>query len=95
MPRPQTNGEEPRNGLFALRVIRNAEQIEVNFLQNGDETLLFAANPAATCISTQVKFVGAKSFRPAWGAGEAAVEGETLAVTLEPYSIQIWEVARD
>jgi beta-galactosidase len=73
----------------------DAEQIEVNLLKNGDETLLFAANPAATCIDTRVKFAGAKSFRQAWGKGEVAVEGDTLALTLEPYSIQIWEVARD
>jgi hypothetical protein len=57
--------------------------------------LVFAANPAATCVDTQVQFAGAKSFRQAWGKGEAAVEGDTLALKLEPYSIQIWEVARD
>jgi beta-galactosidase len=73
----------------------DAAEVEINLLKKGDETLLFAANPAAMCIDTQVQFAGAKSFHQAWGKGEAAVEGDTLALKLEPYSIQIWEVAHD
>jgi beta-galactosidase len=57
-----------------------------------DRQLLFVSNPTPDRVSTQLEFVGARRFGPAWGSGATRHAREGLDVQLEPCSIQVWEV---
>lgn len=70
-------------------------QIRLVVQTNQDHTLLFIANPTGLHRETVVRFPGVLHLQRIWGeAWNCSGEGE-LALKLEPYTVEIWEVSRD
>jgi beta-galactosidase len=88
-------------GAVVAEVLPRAEfrvddpRLEVVPHRDASRTLLFVSNPTAECVSTRVRFDGSRRFTSAWGAPSGAVDAHDLfEVSLNGYTIQIWEVER-
>jgi hypothetical protein len=71
------------------------EQVKLVAQKNEAYTLLFVANTTHSVREMVLRFPGVRSFRKVWGeacycAGEGAV-----AMSLEAYTVQIWQVLYD
>ena len=69
--------------------------IALTLWRNGGQTLLFAANPTAQQISTSLNFDGKSTLRSVWRSEEVMGGNGSIALTLAPYSVRIWEAGRD
>lgn len=73
----------------------NQPQIDLTVHTRGQQALLFAVNPTAQPITTELSFDGPHTFKPAWG-GKAQLQGDSMvSLTVPAYSVQIWEVGHD
>jgi beta-galactosidase len=70
-------------------------QIQLTFHKNKEHRLLFVANPGELQRETVIRFPGKRRLRKVWKE-ECNRSGEgTIALQLEPYTVQIWEVLHD
>jgi len=69
----------------------DGERVEVAAHRSGKRSLLFAANAGREPAEVEITFSGSRKFRGLWRA-EDAEANEALGVSLEPYSISVWEV---
>ncbi len=70
-------------------------QAQVVVQKNAESTLLFLANPTSLQRETALRFSGSRRLKRVWGeACHCSGEG-AIAVQLEPYTVQIWEVLHD
>jgi beta-galactosidase len=83
----------PNLGLPPVEYQCNQPSIEVNVLRHNGTTLLALANSAAQALDAQVTFVGARTFRAAWGDEREMQAADCTVLALPAYSIQIWEVS--
>lgn len=70
------------------------DDMQVRLVQqtNKDHTLLFVANPTASPRKTIIHFLGTHRLQRVWGGACAFVGEGEIPITLEPYTVQIWEV---
>lgn len=70
-------------------------QIQLILQKNAEHTLLFVANPGELQKETVIRFPGRRRLRKVWKE-ECNRSGEgAIALPLEPYTVQIWEVLHD
>jgi beta-galactosidase len=60
-----------------------------------DLSLLFAANPTAESLVTNLSFTGTQTFKPAWPSAPELTGTDSATLTLPPYTVYIWEVSHD
>jgi beta-galactosidase len=67
--------------------------VELAIHHGGSVTLLFAANPTDTPITSQFLFEGRRTLTPVWGDGPALGGEGAIEVILPAYSVAIWDAA--
>lgn len=70
-------------------------QVQLVLQKNAEHTLLFLANPTACPRETLLRFSGSRCLRSVWGEPCNRSEEGAIAMQLEPYTVQIWEVLHD
>ena len=70
------------------------ERIEIAVHRSAKQCLLFAANAGEEPAEAKIKFSGRRKFHGLWRA-EDTEANEALGVSLEPYSISVWEVQQN
>ena len=74
----------------AFRAENQTVQLSVH--TRGGQTLLFAANPTAITITTNLTFAGCRTLTGIWGPpGRVQGNGE-VAVSVPAYTVRIWDV---
>jgi len=73
------------------------DNVQILLIQQkyASHTLLFLANPTAQHQETAIHFSGPRRFTNVWSEFFSCCEHETMALELEPYTVQIWEVHHD
>lgn len=60
--------------------------------RNGERQILFVANPTAEEIKARLDFMGQRWFIDLWSEEGDWVSEDSLALTLPPFTVHIWEV---
>jgi beta-galactosidase len=68
--------------------------IDLTIHRGDGVALLFAANPTAGPIATQLLFEEQRTLTPAWGDGPALCGEGAVDVTLPAYSVRVWEITQ-
>ncbi|NOK60050.1 MAG: hypothetical protein GFH27_549291n243 [Chloroflexi bacterium AL-W] len=69
--------------------------IDLAVMCDDEQILLFAANPTDSTCATTLQFNGSYTLRAAWQNTETLQGHDSVALTLPPYSVHIWEALHD
>jgi len=83
------------NYLPAPTIRWDTPEIDVVEQVNGQQRLLFIANPTEHAQQVTLAFDVSRVLIPVWGGQTSASRGTGLTVELAPYTIQIWEASHD
>lgn len=62
--------------------------------RDGTRQLLFISNPSTDSVCTQMRFHNSRTFTSVWGPPSVESATSALELALEPYQVQVWQVAQ-
>jgi beta-galactosidase len=69
--------------------------LDLAVLRDGEQTLLFVANPTPAPCATDLRFSGRRTLRAAWPPGHTLCGAGSIPLALPAYAVRIWEVHCD